>query len=205
MRGRRTQVERSEETRDKILTAAIELMNKRGYAGFRVTEVAEIAGLSRGAQLHHFKTKDALISAALTRVFTIASQDVRARVQVINENPGCSITDIVDAIIDDARQFFFSDNFRFALDMSLVGARDLKVARMARETIRKEALPNEEVWVEVLMQAGLAEDVARDALCFLRSVIRGLMVRSLTTRDPQQGRRVIAMAREMLLSRIAAS
>ena len=51
---RRTQAERSEETRTRILKAAANLIRKRGYARFRTAEVAEEAGLSRGAQLHHF-------------------------------------------------------------------------------------------------------------------------------------------------------
>ncbi|WCP15984.1 HTH-type transcriptional regulator CymR (plasmid) [Sphingobium sp. AntQ-1] len=203
MRVRRTQGERSEETRNRILSAAIELMNKRGYAGFRVIEVMEIAGLSRGAQLHHFRTKDELISAALVRVFAIAKNEVQARVAKMRMNPSCSASDIVDFVIDDACQFFFSDNFKFALDMTLVGSRDLKVAQMARETISREAQPNEDVWIDILKETGLDDEFARDAICFLRSIVRGLMIRSLTMTGGNQQKRVITMARDMLLDRIA--
>ena len=55
---RRTQAERTEETRTRILKAASELIRRRGYARFRTADVAAEAGLSRGAQLHHFPTKD---------------------------------------------------------------------------------------------------------------------------------------------------
>lgn len=66
---RRTQAERSEETRTRILKAASNLIRKRGYARFRTAEVSAEAGLSRGAQLHHFPTKDALVVATLEFVF----------------------------------------------------------------------------------------------------------------------------------------
>src|ERR1700678_4677215 len=66
---RRTQAERTEATRTAILKAAANLIRKRGYARFRTAEVAEEAGLSRGAQLHHFPTKDSLVVATLEYVF----------------------------------------------------------------------------------------------------------------------------------------
>ena len=66
---RRTQAERSQETRARILEAAVELMRKRGYAQFRIADVARAAGVSRGAQLHHFATKEKLVFATLEHVF----------------------------------------------------------------------------------------------------------------------------------------
>src|SRR5258708_25223393 len=66
---RRTQAERTEETRTRILKAASELIRRRGYARFRTADVAAEAGLSRGAQLHHFPTKDSLVVATLEYVF----------------------------------------------------------------------------------------------------------------------------------------
>src|SRR5260370_14916843 len=65
----RTQAERSEETRTRILKAAANLIRKRGYARFRTAEAAKEAGLSRGAQLHHFPTKHSLVVATLEYVF----------------------------------------------------------------------------------------------------------------------------------------
>src|SRR6516164_9508216 len=60
---RRTQAQRTAETRLRILKAAANLIRRRGYARFRTAEVANEAGISRGAQLHHFPTKDSLVVA----------------------------------------------------------------------------------------------------------------------------------------------
>lgn len=62
---RRTQAERSAGTRAKLMAAAIDCLLERGYAGTTTTEVARRAGVSRGAQLHHFPTKEKLVAHAV--------------------------------------------------------------------------------------------------------------------------------------------
>ena len=51
---RRTQAERTEETRTRILKAASELIRRRGYARFRTADVAAEAGLSAGGATSPF-------------------------------------------------------------------------------------------------------------------------------------------------------
>jgi AcrR family transcriptional regulator len=62
---RRTQAERSSETRTRLLEATIECLNELGYAGTSTTVVGERAGVSRGGQLHHYPTKRELVLAAI--------------------------------------------------------------------------------------------------------------------------------------------
>ena len=60
---RRTQAERSDATQQKVIEAAATVLRRKGYAGFRTDEVARVAKVSRGAQQHHFPTKDSLVLA----------------------------------------------------------------------------------------------------------------------------------------------
>lgn len=62
---RRTQEERSAATREKLLDAAIECLAELGYARMTTTDVADRAGVSRGAQLHHFPSKVELVTSAI--------------------------------------------------------------------------------------------------------------------------------------------
>ena len=62
---RRTQAERSAATRIRLLDATIACLVERGWAATTTTEVVRRAGVSRGAQVHHFPTKDDLVLAAL--------------------------------------------------------------------------------------------------------------------------------------------
>jgi AcrR family transcriptional regulator len=67
--GRRTQAERIEETRSALIRATIESLSEVGYAATTTREVAERAGVSRGAQTHHFPTKALLVAAAIEHLF----------------------------------------------------------------------------------------------------------------------------------------
>jgi AcrR family transcriptional regulator len=66
---RRTQAERSATTQARLLDAALECLVELGYAGTTTTVVAERAGLSRGAQLHHFPTRASLVAAAVEHLY----------------------------------------------------------------------------------------------------------------------------------------
>ena len=65
---RRSQAERSATTRDALLDATIACLVENGYANTTTSRVAERAGVSRGAHLHHFQTRQALLAAAMERL-----------------------------------------------------------------------------------------------------------------------------------------
>lgn len=62
---RRTQSERSAATRHLLLEATLACLVERGYAGTTTAAVAARAGVSRGAQLHHYGTRQQLMAAAV--------------------------------------------------------------------------------------------------------------------------------------------
>ncbi|HMB25279.1 MAG: TetR/AcrR family transcriptional regulator [Chloroflexota bacterium] len=57
--------QRSEETRSRILEAAIKLFSNRGYNKASVDDICAEAGISKGAFYHHFESKQALFRALL--------------------------------------------------------------------------------------------------------------------------------------------
>lgn len=63
--ARRNQAERSAATREALLDATIVCLVEDGYANTTTARVAERAGVSRGAHLHHFQTRSALVAAAV--------------------------------------------------------------------------------------------------------------------------------------------
>lgn len=65
---RRTQVERSEATQTALIAAATELFAEQGYAGTGREEIAERAGVTRGALYHHFGSKLAIFRAVVEDV-----------------------------------------------------------------------------------------------------------------------------------------
>lgn len=63
IKSRRTNAERSAETIEKIIEAAIQCIYDAGYAGTSINSVALIAGVSKGAAQHHFSNKAELMLA----------------------------------------------------------------------------------------------------------------------------------------------
>jgi len=73
---RRSQAERSAATRDALLEATIACLVEDGYANTTTSRVAERAGVSRGAHLHHFQTRSALVAAAMERLARLRSEEL---------------------------------------------------------------------------------------------------------------------------------
>jgi AcrR family transcriptional regulator len=63
--ARRSNAERSAATQIRLLDATIECLIERGWAGTSTTEIVRRAGVSRGAQVHHYPTKEDLVIAAV--------------------------------------------------------------------------------------------------------------------------------------------
>jgi AcrR family transcriptional regulator len=63
--ARRTQAERSAATRALLLEATVASLVEVGYAHTTTTLIADRAGVSRGAQMHHFPSKAELVAAAV--------------------------------------------------------------------------------------------------------------------------------------------
>jgi AcrR family transcriptional regulator len=57
--------QRSEETRSKIIEAAVKLFSTRGFNAASVGDICKEAGISKGAFYHHFESKQALFLALL--------------------------------------------------------------------------------------------------------------------------------------------
>src|ERR1700748_3984713 len=67
--GRRTQAQRTEETRKALIAAGRELFAERGYDDVGAEEIVRAAGLTRGALYHHFPSgKPALLEAIYERM-----------------------------------------------------------------------------------------------------------------------------------------
>ena len=65
---RRTQVDRSAETRAVLIRAAIKTLHVVGFAGTTTALIAKRANVTTGALHHHFSTKDELMFGVLDEV-----------------------------------------------------------------------------------------------------------------------------------------
>jgi AcrR family transcriptional regulator len=191
-RARRTQAERSEQMRRRIVEAAAAEMREVGYARFRTAAVASRAGVSRGAQLHHFPTKDELVFATLSHVFQAALEKTERRAKRLRRGE-----DALGEIIADAREFFFAPDFFLTLDIVMAASTDRRFRRRVLDLARATRLPAERAWLAALVGTGVAEQQAEDLLWLTLSIVRGLAIRTLWQNEPKRFDRLFALWRDM--------
>lgn len=75
---RRRNVDRSTTTRRQILEATIRCLWKKGYGAVTNIRVAEAAGVSRGAMMYHFPTRQAMLVATVEYAYEKLSEHRRA-------------------------------------------------------------------------------------------------------------------------------
>jgi AcrR family transcriptional regulator len=172
---------------ERLLKAACRVLRRHGYAGLRTAEVSRIAGVSRGAQLHHFPTKERLVLATTEYIFNATTERALARAQA-----ALASGDPIEDLIRDGSTFFFSDDFLVLLDLVLMGEKYRKIREHIFALARAHRLAVEEAWLQVLQKrAGLDAARAETTLWLTLSLIRGLAVRSLWQPDTELFKRLL--------------
>lgn len=82
-------------TREAVLDAAVELFGSRGYRGASLAEVAAAAGLSNAGLLHHFPSKEHVLSAVLRR-----RDEVDARDLDLGRDADLTVWERLDVMVD---------------------------------------------------------------------------------------------------------
>jgi AcrR family transcriptional regulator len=175
--SRRTQLQRSEETKERLFKAAIRVMNKRGYFGFTTAEAARQAGVTRGAQNHHFKSKDAFVLAAIEHLYAQVLSESSKRALAAKNS-----ADLLAPIVDDAKDFFFSPEFITIFDVQIAMSKTLAKNTVA-EISEKYRAPAENEWVNYLITRGVERALARQAVWLVFSIVRGLAIRTVFKYD----------------------
>lgn len=91
-RERRTQAERREETRTRLLNAARELFVDQGYAQTGMPELVRKAGVTRGALYHHYSDKADLFHAVALREAKAIAETINAATDAIDDPHEAMIT-----------------------------------------------------------------------------------------------------------------
>ena len=63
--------------RPRLLEATVDCLVEHGWSGTTTTLVSRRAGVSRGAQLHHFPTKNDLVVAAVEHLSELRGEELR--------------------------------------------------------------------------------------------------------------------------------
>ncbi len=189
---------RSTATQARLAKAAMELLQTKGYAGFRVQEVSQKAKVSRGAQTHHFATKDGLVLAAVEEMFRLSEEHSARRIAALKPDE-----DIVLALIEDGVDFFLGPHFLGTIDLITASSRENGAAKgrfraSIIESAQVHRFRTESAWLEALAARGIDRARADEAMWICFSVIRGMAVRRFIDDDAKERRRRLASLRVLL-------
>lgn len=91
-KGPQLQAAKAAQTRARLIEAVVRCLVKYGYANTTTPKVAEEAGLSRGAMMHHFENGTALIKAAIAELHEKRLRAFRRAA----DKPVHEVTDLVE-------------------------------------------------------------------------------------------------------------
>jgi AcrR family transcriptional regulator len=177
------QQQRSRATQQRLLDATIDCLVKHGWSGTTTTLVAETAGVSRGAQLHHYPTKAALVLAAVEHLTHKRAEEIRAEAG--------SGSHRVEHVLELLEASFTGPMFQAALEVWVAARTDdaLRDALVPLEaTIGRELY---RLTVDMLGADDRRPEV-RDAIQATLELLRGLGVASLLSDDSVRRQAVLA-------------
>jgi AcrR family transcriptional regulator len=180
------QQQRSRSTQRRLLEAAVDCLVERGWSGTTTTLVAERAGVSRGAQLHHYRTKSALLIAAVEHLAERRSAELRAEASSLPAGG-----DRIAATIRLLATLFTGPLFAAAIEVWVAARTDPALrealvpveARFGREVHRLTVQ---------LLGADEGRPGVREAVQATLDLMRGLGVASLLTDDSARRGRLLA-------------
>jgi AcrR family transcriptional regulator len=176
---RRTQAERSEEMRARLAKAAYDVIAERGHSAFRTAAVLAHAGVSQGAMLYHFPTKESLTLAAMDYALTLDRDASLARIDRARDKADV----VLKAMAEDFGDFFLGNRFWVALDITMDAAKDAMIAPAIRGIVGNARRPIYDLWVSALIRCGWESDRARLTVTATAALVSGYAIRTLWTDD----------------------
>jgi AcrR family transcriptional regulator len=191
---RRTQAERSAATRQALITAARRLWGERGYAEVGTPEIAEAAGVTRGAMYHQYADKAALFRAVIEAMDVEIIERIKVTAAAARpETPADTIHAMANAWLDiaaepEVRRLMLVDGpsvigWAEYREMSQAGSVEaaeqllnaaIEAGQLRPQPVRPLALVLLGAFEEAAMYLARAEDPAR-AREEVRAVIRDLI------------------------------
>ena len=119
----------ADQTRQDLLEAALDIFSRKGYQAARLEDVAQAAGVTRGAIYHHFGGKNELYMALIEHAAALGNTVIERAVE-----EGGTFLEIIRRVVVDALSLLEEDP-RFSKVMAL----SLATPEMAELTRRRRA------------------------------------------------------------------
>ncbi len=177
---RRTHEERSTETRLRMMNATLDCLIEEGYLNTTMHRISARAGMSRGAQTHHFPVKIDLIVAATEHLFNEFAENVD---EIARKSRGGST---LDEFIDEVWARFFGGKFMYAsLELIVASRSDPELNARLVPLIRNLHASLDRTWLTFFKGHDAAVGRPDVLLNLTLCLFRGMVVQSVLRKDPQ--------------------
>lgn len=182
---RRTQAERSKETRNKVCEATLQALVEVGYEQISTTLIAQKAQVSRGALTHQFPTRNDMLVAAFAKL--IGEWRDGYPFGLDPERERLSVDDLIDALWDN----IFSDGrYIAAMELMLAARQDNELGHALRDILVTWIRKRDRITVQLV--GGDVDDAEAQLKVQLHlSVLRGIAMHESFDSDPRTVRKLI--------------
>lgn len=192
---RRTQAERSASTRTKLLDATVACLLEVGYARVTTTEIAERAGVSRGAQLHHFPTKAELVLTAVEHLFERRITEFKSAFAGLPAG-----VDRAAVAVDLLWSMVSGPTFYAALELIVAARTDRELHRSVTAFSDRLYTTVDRTFAELFPIPANVQHLYRGTATFALVLMEGLALAKIVSTDDERFRRVLDSLK--LLARI---
>ena len=179
------QEERTRAMRARLLEATVELLVEKGYAGTSTTLVSERAGVSRGAQLHHFPTKQDLVVAAVLHVTEVRGAELAAAAENLPTGPKRT-----RAVLQVLGDHFTSPVFTAALELWVAARTDADLLAEVAPLELKVGRETHRMTLD-LLGADESQPGVRELVQATLDLVRGLGLANTISDDRRRRTRIL--------------
>jgi AcrR family transcriptional regulator len=191
------QEQRTRAMRARLLDATVEVLVERGFAGTTTTLVSERAGVSRGAQLHHFPTKNDLVFAAVSHVTRARAEELTAAAARLPTGRRRT-----RAVLEMLADHFTSPVFTAALELWVAARTDPDLLAEVGPLEQRVGRETHQLAVE-LLGADESRPGVRELVQATLDLVRGLGLASTISDDTRRRRRILDRWAEVLEKELA--
>ncbi|HIN48993.1 MAG TPA: TetR/AcrR family transcriptional regulator [Deltaproteobacteria bacterium] len=177
---RRTQEERSAETKKRLLEATIDYLNELGYNKTGTVEIARRAGVSRGALVHHFPSKHDLIVATAEYHWNRIAEEVRTLAMTMH---GGQLS--LDAFIDGIwNKVFLIRGSNATIEMIIAARTDSELREELVPMLNRLYRNYDEIWFQFFRDSGVSPERVEMLFDLTIELLRGMSLQRVLKDEP---------------------
>jgi AcrR family transcriptional regulator len=183
---RRSQLERREETQGAVLDATVDCLARLGYARTTTTRIAREAGVSRGALLHYYASKEQLLTCAVEHIFKRRVEEFRKALAQFSGDANRR-----DAAVDLLWLMFSGPTFHAWLELAVAGRSNRKLQAEVSRITRGFADTVQSTYRELFPASESPGPLFDLAPSFAFTFFQGLALDRFTIGDERRSRELV--------------